>query len=92
MDIYTQEEFILEAFVLLIASLFWIQAMICELFQRRKEINEFTRHKFKKIAQYAYSHFAQENRQTARAKTVDFLKEVDKKGLLNQKYDLIKGA
>lgn len=92
MDIYIQEEFILEAFVLLLAGLFFIQISLCELFQRRKELDEFTRRKFKKIGQYAYSHFAQENKQTAKAKTVEFLKEVDKKGLLNQKYDLIKGA
>lgn len=92
MDTFIQEEFILQTFVLIIAGLFLLQIMLCELFQRRKEIDEITKYKLKKIYSVAYKHFFNGNKEETKKQSVKYIKDVYNKKLVNEKYDLIKGV
>lgn len=87
------EEFILQSIVIAIWIICIITAMIFELFRRRKEIDDITKIKLKRITLFAFKHFIQkETKENAKKKAISFAKEVLKNNELNQKYDLIKGA
>lgn len=84
------EEFILEAVSLLACFLFLLPFLIAEVFNKRKELDEFTRTKLMKVGRFAYDVFEKEDRATAKQRTAQFMREVYQNGELNKKYDLIK--
>lgn len=86
------EEFILEAVFLLACFLFLLPFLIAEVFNKRKELDEFTRTKLMKVGRFAYDRFVKEDKSTAKQRTAQFMREVYNNGELNNKYDLIKGA
>ena len=83
---YIQEEYILQSFVLIGFVSLILVALITELNEKRKKIDEFTYYKMKKIFKYAYLNIFEMDKQ----KTVEFMKEIKRKNLVNEKYDLIK--
>ena len=83
---YLQEEYILQSFVLIFFVSLLLVALITELNEKRKKIDEFTYYKMKKIFKYVYLNVFDMDKQ----KTVEFMKEIKRKNLVNEKYDLIK--
>lgn len=92
MSTYILEEFILQNIVLVIFGIGFVIACIGELFQRRDEIDDISKQKLKKIYKSAYNIFWNGNKEETKQKTISFCKEVHRKRLINEKYDLIKGA
>lgn len=84
---YISEEFILQNLVLIVFGILFLVCMLGELFQRKEEIDEFTKYKIKKIYKFAYTNFFNRNKKLA----VAYVKDVYKKNLVNEKYDLIRG-
>lgn len=85
---YIQEEYILQCFVLIGFVSLLLVALITELNEKRKKIDEFTYYKMKKIFKYVYLNVFNGNKE----QTVEFMKEIKRKNLVNEKYDLIKEA
>jgi hypothetical protein len=92
MNTFIQEEFILQNILLIVFGLGFVVACINELFQRRDEIDEISKQKLKKIYKFTYNIFYNGNKEETKQKTISFCKEVRKRNLINEKYDLIKGA
>lgn len=84
---YISEEFILQNIALIIFSMFILVAMVNEYFNRQKDIDEITKFKLKKLYKFAYTHFFNRNKKLA----LQYIKDVHKKNLVNEKYDLIRG-
>lgn len=89
---YIQEEFIMQNIVLIIFGIFFLIALVGELFQRKNELDDIAKMKLKKIYQFAYVRLFNGNREETKKNTIAFCKEVHRKRLVNEKYDLIKGA
>lgn len=83
---YIQEEYILQCFVLIFFVSLLLVALITELNEKRKKIDEFTYYKMKKIFKYVYLNIFEMDKE----KTVAYMKEIKRKNLVNEKYDLIK--
>ena len=83
---YIQEEYILQSFVLIGFVSLLLVALITELNEKRKKIDEFTYYKMKKIFKYVYLNVFDRDKE----KTVAFMKEIKRNNLINEKYDLIK--
>lgn len=98
MNTYILEEFILQNIVLVIFGIGFILACIgeytciCEYIQRKDELDEISKLKLKKIFKFTYNIFYNGNKEETKQKTISFCKEVQRKRLINEKYDLIKGA
>ncbi len=94
MDIQTfiQEEFIMESYVLLLFFSMLLVALFKELLEKKKQIDDLTKFKLKKIYSFAYAHFFNGNKEETKKQTVNYLKDIYNKKLVNEKYDLIKGA
>ena len=87
------EEIILQSFVVALWIVGLLIAMICELYNRRKEFDDLTKFKLKKVTLFAFKHFLQnDSKKEAKRKAISFAKEVLKNNELNQKYNLVKGA
>ena len=82
---YIQEEYILQSFVLIGFVSLLLVALITELNEKRKKIDEFTYYKMKKIFKYAYLNVFNGNKE----QTVKYMKEIKRNNLINEKYDLI---
>jgi hypothetical protein len=92
MSTYILEEFILQNIVLVIFGIGLVIACINEYIQRKQELDEISQLKLKKIFKFAYNVFWNGNKEETKQKTISFCKEVKKRNLINEKYDLIKGA
>ena len=92
MNTFIQEEFILQNIVLVIFGIGFIIACINEYIQRKQELDEISQLKLKKIFKFAYKVFDNGNKEETKKKTISFCKEIQRKRLINEKYDLIKGA
>lgn len=88
MDVFIQEEYIIEAFVIIVFGCVFLAGFIFELIDRRKEIDEFSRFKMKKIFKYVYFNLFDRDKE----ETIKYMREIKNKNLINEKYDLIKGA
>ena len=83
---YIHEEYILQSFVLIGFISLLLVALITDLNEKRKKIDEFTYYKMKKIFKYVYFNVFDRDKE----KTVAFMKEIKRNNLINEKYDLIK--
>ena len=93
MNTYILEEFILQNIVLVIFGIGFIIACINEYIQRKQELDEISQLKLKKIFKFAYNNiFWNESKEERKQKTISLCKEIQRKRLINEKYDLIKGA
>lgn len=92
MNTYILEEFILQNIVLVIFGIGFILVCINEYIQRKDELDEISQLKLKKIFKFAYNVFWNGNKEETKQKTISFCKEVRRRNLINEKYDLIKGA
>lgn len=93
MDTFIYEEYILQTIVVIIFTICLLVAVIIELIEENKPIiDDLTKKKLKKIYQFAYELNFNGNKEEAKRKSIAFVKEVHKKKLINEKYDLIKGV
>jgi hypothetical protein len=88
MNTYIHEEFILQNIVLITFAILFIVALISELICNQKKIDEFSKFKMKKIFKFAYFNLFNQDKE----ETIKYMKEIYRKDLINEKYDLIKGA
>lgn len=89
-SIWIQEEFIMQNLVLLFFGFLLLCALFNELVQNIKEkrIDDLKLHKMKKIFKYAYLYVFDRDKE----KTVKYMKEIQKKNLVDEKYKLLKGV
>lgn len=92
MSTHIYEEFILQNIVLVIFGIGFVIACIGEYIERKQELDEISQLKLKKIFKFAYNVFWNGNKEETKQKTISFCKEVRRRNLINEKYDLIKGA
>ena len=92
MNTYILEEFILQNILLVFFGIGFVIACIGEYIERKQELDEISQLKLKKIFKFAYNVFWNGNKEETKQKTISFCKEVHRKRLINEKYDLIKGA
>lgn len=90
MNTYIQEEFVLQGLTIVAFILFLIPFLIAELSKKKYRMDEFTKYRFKKVMIVAYQNFLSVDKSTAKEKTIDFIKDIDRKNLLNEKYDSIR--
>ena len=88
--LWIQEEYIMESYVLLFFGFLFLCAMFGELVQNLKEkkIDDLTLFKMKKIFKYAYLYVFDRDKE----KTVKYMREIQKKNLVDEKYKLLKGV
>jgi hypothetical protein len=93
MNTFIQEEVILQNILLIVFGLGFVVACITEYIQRKQELDEISQLKLKKIFKFAYNNiFWNESKEERKQKTISLCKEIQRKRLINEKYDLIKGA
>ena len=92
MSTYILEEFILQNIVLVVFGIGFILACVNEYIQRKQELDEISKQKLKKIYKFTYDILYNGDKEETKQKTISFCKEVHRKRLINEKYDLIKGA
>lgn len=92
MSTHILEEFILQNILLVFFGIGFICACVNEYTQRKDELDEISKLKLKKIFKFAYNVFWNGNKEETKKKTISFCKEIQKRNLINEKYDLIKGA
>ena len=93
MNTFIQEEFILQNILLIVFGLGFVIACVSEYIHRKQELDELTQYKLKKIFKFAYNNiFSDGNKEERKQKTISLCKEIQRKRLINEKYDLIKGA
>ena len=92
MNTHILEEFILQNILLVFWGIGFILACINEYIQRKDELDEISKQKLKKIYKFTYNILYNGNKEETKQKTISFCKEVHRKRLINEKYDLIKGA
>lgn len=92
METYILEEFLLQKISIISFVVFMIPFAIKEILNKlkKRKIDFFSKYKYKKIALKAYPNFYAKNPQTAKQETAEFLREIYKNNLLNEKYDLLK--
>lgn len=88
--LWIQEEFIMQNLVLLFFGFLLLCALFNELVQNIKEkrIDDLTLFKMKKIFKYAYLYVFDRDKE----KTVAYMKKIQKKNLVDEKYKLLKGV
>ena len=92
MSTHILEEFILQNILLVFFGIGFIVTCINEYVERKQELDEISQLKLKKIFKFAYKVFDNGNKEQTKKKTISFCKEVRRRNLINEKYDLIKGA
>lgn len=93
MSTHILEEFILQNILLVFFGIGFICVCVNEYTQRKDELDEISKQKLKKIFKFAYNNiFWNESKEERKQKTISLCKEIQRKRLINEKYDLIKGA
>ena len=88
---YIQEEFILQGITLAFFLVFFLAEMISELIERKKTvIDDLTKRKIKKLYQFAYVRLFNGNVAETKKNAKTFCKDLYKKNLIDEKYDLMK--